>query len=247
MKISSKRTQFTTHDKQTLSAKYYYPSDFAPKASVFIVPVFSESGMDAVIDVQKHLAHKNISSFVFEYRGIGDNTTHLGDTSIATYVRDTKTAYKHFFNNHRTEKHFVLGYCIGGHIVPQLLNIFTNLSGLILISPSVYSKRIAQHIPLTDKARDTIRKYLQDENSQVFTKLKKFTKKQLILFGEKDENTKPSVLKKFETLSSPFIEFKYIPNGMHSMMVVRNSKDLVVKNQVLESVSDFIDKICTIP
>lgn len=241
MKITSYSIHFPNHSGFSLTGKIYKPKDSKCLASVFIVPGFSQLRMKRYAELQKFLAHNSMSSFTYDYQGTGKSEGDIEKTTISNFINDTRSAFSKFKNKLESDNIYIVGYCLGGYIVSNMINKFRNASGIILISPPAYAQGV-EDLYLNNQNTELLRTKLQNKNSEIFKNLMAYNlpQKMLIIFGEKDLEILPEIKSIFKNVKSKSFEYVTIQKGIHSLLRNRTPLEKIAKNELLQTIHKFI-------
>lgn len=243
MKIMSRSIYFTNPLGFILAGKIYEPKDSNSLASVFIIPGFTQLGMKRYIELQKFLANNSISSFTYDYQATGESEGNIEKTTISDFINDTYSAFSKFENELEPKRIYILGYSLGGYIIPHMLNKFRDTLGIILISPPAYTQG-TENLYLNNQNTELIRSRLQNENSEIFKNLKinNSQQKMLIIFGENDLEIPSEIKSIFKNINSGSFEYVSIQKGVHSLLRNRTPLEKKAKNELLQTIYRFIKK-----
>ncbi|KKS32110.1 MAG: hypothetical protein UU93_C0010G0014 [Candidatus Amesbacteria bacterium GW2011_GWA2_42_12] len=197
--------------------------------------------MKRYIELQKFLAHNSISSFTYDYQGTGESEGNIEKTTISNFINDTYSAFSKFKKELEPKRIYILGYSLGGYIVPHMLNEFRNTSGIILISPPAYAQG-TENLYLNSQNTELIRSKLQNKNSDIFKYLEAYNLAQrvLIIFGEKDLEIPPEIKAILKTIKNKSFEYISIKKGVHSLLRNRTQLEKTAKNKLLQTIYRFI-------
>jgi len=133
---------------------------------------------------QEYFLSRGITTFNFDFRGVGDAEGNLNKTNLNTRVEDAKAALEILKQNSQTDNIYLLGTSMGGPVAIRTAN--PSVKGVLLAAPAAYS----------EEARDknfgpdfslAIRKPESWKDSPEFEELKKYNGKTFLLYGDKDE------------------------------------------------------------
>ena len=243
MKITSSTTQFLNPSDNTLFCKTCTPANTKSVFSLFIVPGFTQLGTKRYTELQKYLARRLISSFSYDYQGIGKSEGSMNNTTISDLIEDTKSAFYKFRNKLPNKNFIVLGYSLGAYIIPKMLSVFTTTKGVVLVSPPAYSSKV-DSLCLDDSTTELIRSVPQDKNSEIFTILKNNNKPTLIIFGDNDQEISLEIRGLFKSINSTNTKYVSIENSVHSLLRNRSPIEKVVSEKLSTIIYDYIQELC---
>jgi len=243
MKITSKKILFNNYKNLTLFGKYYYPKDCKPVASVFIVPGISSLGTFRYKELQRYLSRNKILSFSYDFSGVGMSNGKLEDTYLPDLISDTQFGFDLFIkDNSRFKPIIVIGYSLGGYITLRMLFKLIDISGLILISPPIFSEE-ADRVPLDNINRERIKAHYQDSNSKLFKDLNTYPIKTLILFGDEDTKVKANIRKRYDNIDNKEIINKLLISGSHALLNNITEKEKGVEKELFKNIISFVNNL----
>lgn len=241
MKIISYSTHFFSSQAAKLFGKVYLPKDTEPVASVFIVPGFSQLGTKRYIELQKDLAHRSVSSFVFDYTGIGQSKGNINQTKVSDLINDTRSAFSVYIDKLPCKNLFIVGYCIGSYNVLRVLDEVSRVTGIILVSPPAYSDKV-DNLCLDSSTVEFVRSASYDKNSKVYASLANYKKRALVIFGDNDKEIPSEIKCRYKNIKSRMLKHLNIPGGKHSLLKAFSNLEIKAKNTLLHEVYKFIEE-----
>lgn len=244
MKISSSTISFYNSSGIKLFGKIFTPKDSISITSVIIIPGFTHLGTNRYKELQKYLAHRSISSFSFDYQGIGKSGGTTNAANILNLIEDTISAFSEFCNKVENKAFIIIGYSLGAYIVPKLQKYFNKAKGIVLVSPPAYSNNI-ENLLLNESSTKLIRSKSKDKNSEIFKKLKECKNKTLIIFGDSDKEIPLKIQTVFKNVKNKNLDYLIIPRGVHSLLRDRTPNEKLASNLLIEKIYEFIKTVST--
>jgi uncharacterized protein len=145
---------------------------------------------------QKIFLESGITTFSFDFRGVGESDRVLGDTSIETRIADTKAALSVLKGSTSTKK-FIIGTSMGGPVSIQSAD--ETISGLLLNAPAAYSLE-SRNMNFGPDFSEAIRKVGNWKDSPDFTDLRGFEEKTFLMYGTEDEVIPKEILQNYKSI-----------------------------------------------
>lgn len=191
------------------------PVEFFVEGSALNGMVYHEKGSNAAVLIldggsnvthnqsyypiwQHFLVNNKISSFTFDFRGVGDSGLKLEGTSLNSRLTDALKAVEILKSETSVDKIYITGVSMGAPIAIRLANL-VNANGLILISPSAYSEEVWGK-NFGTAFTDIIKTEGSWKKSKSFEELKKFAGDIILTYGQNDEVVPMPVLEKYASI-----------------------------------------------
>lgn len=147
------------------------------------------SGKERVSYILDLLEERGISSIAFDFPGHGESDGELKKCSLFNRVNITKEVIRKYCNE---EKLSIIGTSMGGHVAAELVGCM-KVDALVLFCPAAYADE-AFKVPFGYGFTEIIRKEGSYRDSSVFSKMKKFQGKFLLIYGDSDDIIPEEVL-----------------------------------------------------
>lgn len=193
-----------------------------------------------IVNLAEQLLPRGYSFFRFDCAGAGDSEGDCSYTTITGELTDTLVVLDYIRNNLKAERLILLGYSLGGFIVP-LVYEKSNPDGLILWSPAadiipIFETFLGKELYLSGKqgsdvdfAGDRIGKeFFMDLDKQSYDPLvsiKGFTKPVRIIQGDEDTVVPMSASQLF-TKAAPDVKYHVIRGANHGYDCVKHQDEL---------------------
>lgn len=182
--------------------------------------------------LQEGLVESGVTSFNFDFRGVGEAEGRLDESSLNTRVEDAKSALEALKENCDTDKIYLVGGSMGAPVAINIMNL--EVTGLLLFAPAAYSME-ARDKNFGPAFSEAIRKTESWKNSPDFERLKEFGGKTLLLYGTKDEVIPHEILNTYsEIVNSKGGEIVLLKDATHSSWKSEQ------RSQVLDKMIHFI-------
>lgn len=181
---------------------------------------------------QKYFADQGITTFNFDFRGVGESDEKLKNTNLETRVKDAKAALKVLKDNSNTDNIYILGRSMGGPVAIQIVD--SNIKGILLAVPAAYSLE-ARDKKFGPDFSEEIRRHESWKNSPDFKQLGEYMGKLFLLYGTKDQVVPANIS----------LEYKKVANSKNGTVLILKGEDHTSwvanqKNLVLSSLTRFI-------
>lgn len=178
---------------------------------------------------REHFADQGITTFNFDFRGVGESKGELKNTSLKTRAEDAAAALDVLKKSTNTENVYVMGVSMGAPVAIQIVD--SSINGLLLIVPAAYSSE-AHDRKFGPDFSEAIRKTESWRDSPDFKKLGEYNGKLFLLYGTQDEIVPEGVFSEYEKIvSSKNGTILALPNEGHKSWVTSQS-DLVLHSLV---------------
>jgi pimeloyl-ACP methyl ester carboxylesterase len=146
---------------------------------------------------QAYFADQGITTFNFDFRGVGESGAELKDTSLNTRVEDAKAALRILKENSLIDNVYVIGTSMGAPVAIQIVD--DSIQGLLLIVPAAYS------FDARDKKfgldfSESIRKPESWRDSPDFEDLQKYRGNTFLLYAPHDEVIPVGISSEYERI-----------------------------------------------
>ena len=135
--------------------------------------------------IKKTLAENGITSFSFDFRGVGDNGVPLEKTNINTRIEDAKAAFNVLVSNTESKNIYLYGVSMGATVAIEITNQVST-KGIILIVPAAYSLE-ARGKNFGPDFSEAIRKPESWKDSPDFENLRKYKARVFLLRAGNDQ------------------------------------------------------------
>ncbi len=174
-------------------------------------------------ELQEALAEKGITSFAFDFTGVGQSEGVFSETSLITRINDAQVALSLLQENCKSKNIYVMGVSMGAPIAISL-SLQNTLTSLILLVPAAYSLE-ARTKTFGPEFSVEIRKGW--DNSPEFNNLSQFEGKIFLAYGSHDEVVPREIYEKYGTLVSDKANIYEFESIGHKFM---RETDLVSQN-----------------
>jgi len=147
---------------------------------------------------QRDMADHSISSFSFDYGGVGESEGKLDETNLISRLEDARNALKVLASNINAVRLFVVGISMGAPIASRLANE-SDVGGLILVSPAAYSE-VARDKTFGPEFSEEIRREKSWKNSPDFNELLRFKGRVLLVYSRNDEIIPSEILETYDNI-----------------------------------------------
>lgn len=183
---------------------------------------------------QEFLLENDVTTFNFDFRGVGDGEGRLDETNLNTRVEDAKAALGVLKQHSAKGNLYVVGISMGGHVAIRVVD--TDVKGILLAVPAAYSFE-ARDKNFGPAFSEAIRKSESWKNSPDFKELKKYNGNTFLLYADNDEVIPQGI-------SSEFVDILKSKNG--EVVVLRDAGHRSWKDEqreyALDKMSNFILK-----
>lgn len=180
---------------------------------------------------QEHLMEKSISSFIFDYRGLGESEGNFSETSLKTRCEDVKNAIE-FLKTYSKNVPHLIAISMGGPVAIRIAE--DNASGLILLVSAAYSEE-AWGKKFGPDFKEAITKPESWINSPDFTSLQRCNNKLMLFYAENDEIIPKAITDRYaEIVKSKNGKVLVGENDTHTSWKEDG------KRQVLDAIIDFV-------
>lgn len=176
---------------------------------------------------QEYLAEQGVTTFNFDFRGVGESGGELKDTSLETRAEDSRRALSVLKNNSNAQNVYLIGRSMGGPVAIQIADF--SIKGLLLLAPAAYSlaARIKKFGP---DFSEEIRRQESWKNSPDFKQLGEYMGKLFLLYGTKDQVVPVNISLEYEKVANSKNGTVLILKGEDHTSWVANQKNLVLSS-----------------
>lgn len=163
---------------------------------------------------QKLFLEKGITTFSFDFRGIGESARNINETSLNTRLEDAQEALEILRENSTSGQIYILGTSMGGPVTIRMAD--TGTQGILLIGPAAYSLE-ARDKNFGPEFSEAIRKPESWKNSPDFTDLNKYQGRILLIYGALDQVIPKEIFTNYEeTVNSKGGKVIRLENATHN-------------------------------
>lgn len=230
---------FNSEDQQLSGT--WYKAEGQEKAAIFILGGGANlPHKDAYYPAwQRKLAQEGISSFSFDFRGVGETKEILSATNISSRIEDARTAFATFQPN-TNSKIYLLGISMGGPVAIALAES-AKPSGIILIVPAAYSTE-AHHKNFGPDFSTAIRKPHNWDHSPDFELLQEYQGKVLLAYAGEDKIVPKEIYSMYSDIVNKKGEILVIPNVEHSFMRKSDPESIHAQEILHEHLVNFVTR-----
>lgn len=190
-------------------------------------------------ELQEFLLEKNIGSFAFDFRGVGESEGKFVDGSLQKRLIDAISAYNELKKH--VDEIVIVGASMGGHVATQLSTSMES-AALILLYPGAYAKE-AEDKPLNEEFTYILRQENSWIDSPAFVAVENYKKPVLIMYGEQDTVVPMGVQEKYRELVKTKGKFIVLKNAAHPFISPQIELQKKAKEQAFGHISTFLDTI----
>lgn len=133
---------------------------------------------------QELLLQNGVTTFNFDFRGVGESEGNLNESNLDSRVEDAKAALEILEQHSSTENIYVVGVSMGGPVAIRIAD--PSIKGILLVVPAAYSEE-ARDKNFGPAFSEAIRKPESWKYSPDFEKLKEYSGRTFLLYADKDE------------------------------------------------------------
>lgn len=229
-------------DEIELAGTLCYSIDAKNTPGVLFLHGGGESSKERFAKWQTHLSKLGISSFAFDFRGVGESKGYFADSSLNNRLTDSVNALDYFLSLGLVDRSrlAIVGASMGGHVATRLIEKFPDIKALIVLSGAAYGKD-AEDKKMSEEFTFEIRKRNNWDNSPVFSALKNYAGFALVIYGENDSIIPEDVKKKYRD-NIQRGEYLSIQYGQHSLLDPQGIQEEQVMMEIFERTAEFLNK-----
>jgi hypothetical protein len=241
MNINHQRISFFS-DGNKLVGDLYFPPNVKKSPAVLFLHGGKNLINNRFEEWQKILCAAGFVSLSFHFRGVGKSEGKFEDGSLKNRLKDSLNALTFLRSQSiiNIDKIAVEGSSMGGHIAARLIQKNPTIKVLILQSAAAYGTQ-TENKKLNNNFTKEISKKNNWFNSPVFSILKTYCGKVLIIYGERDEVIPSGVMKGYkESIKNG--EYIIIKSGGHALLRPKNREEIKARSELFEQSRRFLDK-----
>lgn len=236
--INAKQTIYFTSDGNKLSANLYLPQEATE--GVLILHGGGKSSKDRFIVLQEFLASHDIASFAFNFRGVGDSEGTFENGSLDNRLDDAIDALHEFSKYIDTNRIYVIGSSMGGHVAAKLIEKEPHIPGLMLLYAAAYGKD-AEDKKLNNAFTKEIHKDHNWDNSPAFSALENYAGNVLVVYGEHDAVIPQDVQQTYKKLIANKGTFLLLPHASHLLLSPQSKQEKQATEQAYAAILNFVE------
>lgn len=241
MNVIHKEISFFS-DGNKLVGHLYFPSNLKRFPAVLFLHGGKSLVNNRFEEWQKFLCAVGYVSLSFHFRGTGESEGRFEDGSLKNRLKDSLNAliFLKSLPIINGDKIALEGSSMGAHVAVRLIQKIPTIKVLILQSPAAYAVP-AENKKLDNRFTAEIIKKNSWFNSPVFSILKVYRGKVLVIYGEQDKVIPSGVMKKYrESIKNG--NFIIIKVGGHALLRPENREETKVRSELFEQSLGFLDK-----
>lgn len=173
--MSSKKIKFTGSQGAVLSAKMDRPDSGDSKACALFAHCFTCSkNLKVVGNITAALAGSGISTFRFDFTGLGQSEGDFADTNFSSNVEDLIAAYE-YMDEQGEAPAILIGHSLGGAAVLQAASRMPAVKAVAVIAAPAHPAHVKDNFGLS------LQKIKEDGRAEVELEGRKFTIKKQFL------------------------------------------------------------------
>lgn len=195
---------------------------------------------------QDHLCKLGMSSFAFDFRGVGESEGQFSDGTLRNRLTDARNALNFFLSENLIDKNkiAVVGASMGAPIALQLCLETSDVRALILVSPAAYSKE-AENQPLTDSFTRVIQRKNSWQDSPSFQILRNYQGPVMVIYGSKDLVIPSGIKREYKRCLGIGNFYEVIESGSHALLDPKNTAEEKAFEELLGRSTRFLIKNLT--